>query len=102
MVLRDDAAEIELALPVDLLPLQTGEADGAAARPLDGGPQAHAAVPFEAIDLLLNPRGRLAEIARVLELERPDDQPLRLDRQRNHGFSHTPTSFSLSLVNGSR
>ena len=102
-VRRDDAAEVELAAAVDLLPLQAGERDRAPALPLDRRPEAHPSVALEAVDLLPDPLLGLAEVFGVLELERPDDEPLRLDRKLDpHVFSQTETCFVLSAVNGER
>jgi len=102
---RHDAAEVELATAVDLLPLQARERDRAPALPLDRRPEAHPSVALEAVDLLPDPLLGLAEISGVLELERPDDEPLGLDRKLDlHpvDFSHTETCFVLSAVNGER
>ena len=61
---RDDAAEVELAAAVDLLPLQAGERDRPPALPLDRRPEAHPSVPLEAVDLLPDPLLGLAEVCR--------------------------------------
>src|SRR5439155_13360321 len=100
---RDDAAEIELAAAVDLLPLQARKRDGTAALPLDRRPEAHPSVALEAVDLLPDPLLGLPEICGVLELERTDHEPLRLDREVDpHFFSQTETCFVLSAVKGER
>src|SRR5438046_7233841 len=62
VVFADDAAEVELATAVDLLPLHAGQACSAPARADDDRPEAHAAVPLEALDLLLDPVGGLAHL----------------------------------------
>ena len=99
----DDAADVELAPPLDLLPLEAGQRDRAAALSLDRRPEAHPAVALEAVDLLPDPLLRLSEVCGVLDAERPDDEPFRLDRQLDpQVFCHTDTCFVLSAVNGER
>ena len=100
---RDHAAEIELTAPVDLLPLQAGERDRAAAVAIGGGPERHPAVALEALDLLRTHSRDSSEVLGVRELERADDEPLGLDRQLDsQPFSQTDTCFVLSAVNGAR
>src|SRR5262249_23642651 len=79
------------------------ERDRLAALLVDRGPEAHAAVPFVAVDLLLDPALVLTEVGRVLDSERPDAEPLGLDRELDPQlFVHTETPFVLSAMKGER